>query len=117
MDYTVANTADWLELYQLTETETQSPNMITNINTNTEYMLHVCHDKILHGTYDQGSFPSISMIKQDNEFYFIALHEGVHNHTVITNKCGIPIKYDGIVLDNFQINNWIKNINMNMYSN
>jgi len=125
LEYSAGLTEDWLQLF-----DPDSPSAITAPSQ--EFTLNSCHGSIMHGTYDQGSHPSIAISRSvDGTGYaFVEVHEGVRGEepelstakntfsasvpataltssSVALNKCGTPIAHDGVVIDSFQCSNWI----------
>eukprot|EP01133_Synstelium_polycarpum_P004326 gene4326-5052_t len=82
----------------------------------TDFLIHiqsgitmsVCDDAILHGTYDQGTLPSVALIPVTQadgtpSLGVVSLHHGVPIDYVDLSACGAPIPHDGLVLDSWPI--------------
>lgn len=86
------------------------------------FALSSCHDRILHGAYDQGSRPSVSLreVELENKsvgIVFAEVHEGLQNiATAESNGCGTPLQNEGLVLNSFDINSWLQNLRKYNYN-
>lgn len=95
MDYSVASENDWL--VHLAADSSDLSSFVTP-----------CHHRIMHGSYDQGSRPSISLSMLSA--YFLELHEGLSQDEFSSGGCGNPLHRDGIILDSFPIKEWMLNL-------
>ncbi|MEW5310084.1 MAG: hypothetical protein WDW38_001915 [Sanguina aurantia] len=60
-------------------------------------LTNVCDDKMLHGNYDQGYQPTISIINTPLGVVANEVHAGLAS--LAQNDCGSPVPVDGLVLD------------------
>lgn len=61
---------------------------------------------LISGSFDYGKYPSVSLFKtKSSKINMIELHQGLGEKDVIDDKCGIPMKRNGLVVDSFQLNN------------
>lgn len=97
LDYNIGLISDWIDLFQTSNSYDNNDNF--NINS--------CNKRILHGTYSQGSFPTL-VLSND---YFIEIHQGVSPLIVDLSGCGDPIHSDGLIMNSFPIDNWLKTLN------
>lgn len=81
------------------------------------YMASPCDARILHGTYDQGSKPTVAVSRfamnsntgsGSDAAFFLSLHEGYSLNERHGGGCGEPIHRDGVVLDSFDISEWVE---------
>lgn len=94
LDYSLGLASDWHDALS-------TPNKISS-----------CHPRILHGSYDQGSHPSIALtLTKNNSYAFISTHEDLRGTERADGHCGTPMLQNGIVIDAFPINEWITAIN------
>ncbi|GAM16895.1 hypothetical protein SAMD00019534_000700, partial [Acytostelium subglobosum LB1] len=81
-----------------------------------DYLQHVhqnvafspCSEIVLHGAYDQGSFPSIAIFQTvdatgNSTIGVIELHQGVPADFVDTAACGAPTTHADLVIDSWPI--------------
>ncbi|EGC37865.1 hypothetical protein DICPUDRAFT_53679 [Dictyostelium purpureum] len=74
-------------------------------------MITSCNNKILHGTYNQGSFPSVHLYKEINgtvnnlglKYGVVEVHQGLPLDFIDRSNCGRPTSWDQIVLDSWKI--------------
>lgn len=111
LDYSLGLVSDWINLL-----EESYPDSNVSITTGNDlYKVNVCNQRILHGSYDQGSSPSLAFTSNQLEdgsssFYFMEVHQGMPVGSSDTGSCGIPIQRNGLVLDSFSISSWINNL-------
>lgn len=117
LDYTVGFINDWLNAIrdsQCVVTTLATDNLRTLPPGIDEmcFLATPCHQRLLHGTYDQGSKPTIVLSRMSSpnvsNSFFIELHEGYNLRFKHGAGCGEPIHRDGIVLDSFDIRSWVQ---------
>lgn len=126
LDYSLALSKHWLEAlrdpaYYYSERVNSSQDTTTSATT-TVYISTSCSEKILHGSYDQGSHPAVVLSYSnfshlsigEKTYFFLSAHEGIPMSIQYTESsrggggCGEPVHYDGVVLDAFAVDAWIR---------
>jgi hypothetical protein len=110
LDYTVGFLSDWLTAIR------ESQCVVTTLLPGVDEMCFLaspCHQRLLHGTYDEGSKPTVALSRMSSadgvsNTFFIELHEGYNLRFKHGAGCGEPIHRDGIVLDSFDIQPWVQ---------
>eukprot|EP01034_Spumella_vulgaris_P027431 gene27431-34145_t len=126
LDYSLGAAEEWVNMVRtsscvVSSSATKGEESVTK--SSTCFALNACHDSILHGSYDQGSSPEVvltSLTKTDgtSKSFLLELHQGVstslstaslnHAETPGFGGCGEPIHRDGVVVDSFQVDEWIQ---------
>lgn len=103
LDYSIGLENTWLSFFQ-------SSSCIYGVSTNCNGITSCSN--ILHGSYEQGSSPSVALgVLEDGSIEFLETHIGVPTKVTNNNNgCGDPVHVDGLLLDSFSINQWIKNL-------
>ena len=92
LDYSIGLLEDWRDV--LTSQE----------------LVSSCHSRILHGSYDQGSHPTVALRAIDNVYSFVSTHEAIASDEEADGRCGTPVLQDGIVVDSFPIDAWVQRL-------
>jgi hypothetical protein len=126
LDYTVGLADDWLQAVRSSGDCSYSKTAATpegewnGIDGSECHILTPCHTRLMHGTYDQGSKPSVALsrfsaVGDDGTgavaagAFFLELHEGFPSDALYRKGgCGEPIRRDGVVLDSFDISDWVQ---------
>mmetsp|Transcript_31382 Transcript_31382/g.52951 ORF Transcript_31382/g.52951 Transcript_31382/m.52951 type:complete len:830 (-) Transcript_31382:850-3339(-) len=151
LDYTVGLVEDWLQLTETNKGETivpeenpketvahETPDFRTtgpipplkhSRSTSTVAFVTPCHGRLMHGSFDQGSRPSVALGYSSNshiqsksspvnqhqqpkpksrkKIQFVEVHEAIPSHRPSGGECGNPMHRDGLVVDSFPIHDWI----------
>ena len=140
LDYSLGTAADWLDALTFKADKkfselsaSYSNGTVPSFSEAQAAAITPCHSTVLHGSYDQGSFPSVAMASvtvqginsgPDNSnrgsdcvggegegtvswVYFLEVHEALDKQSLPGGGCGNPLHRDGIVLDSFPIDAWI----------
>eukprot|EP00742_Colponemidia_sp_Colp-10_P008100 GILJ01008744.1.p1 GENE.GILJ01008744.1~~GILJ01008744.1.p1 ORF type:complete len:725 (-),score=82.49 GILJ01008744.1:339-2360(-) len=59
--------------------------------------------RVQHGAYDQGTLPSVALFSADDSIQFIEAHQGLHGASTDKGGCGLPLPFDGIVMDSWTL--------------
>lgn len=135
LDYSIGLSLAWEEVLQISACVYGSGTGCTEISP--------CHRSILHGSYDQGSHPSVVLnfrpSSQLPSYFFLEVHKGLSVleinklqgapwlHDSLSdrdrfidkfvggndNGCGIPRTCEGLVANSFDISNWIEALREN----
>ena len=108
LDYSIGYEKDWAQL--LDESYTMASGHF-NVSDIPDAYITPCHGRLLHGSFDQGSRPSVALSSSPSQVYFLELHEGMTKGTAPSGGCGNPFHRDGLILDNFPIKLWLSNLN------
>jgi hypothetical protein len=132
LDYSLGLARHWLDALR---GGANSVSSVSLRDAQKSYLAHSCSDKILHGSYDQGSRPAIALsfdsvpafarnashaADAEKMYFFLEAHEGVPTSTPskVTDgvrsrgggECGDPVHRDGVVLDAFAVDSWVRSI-------
>jgi hypothetical protein len=132
LDYSLGLARHWLDALH---SDAYSLPRVSVKDAQKSFLAHSCSDKILHGSYDQGSRPAIALsfdsvpafarnsthsAEAEKIYFFLEAHEGVPTSTpsVVTNgvrsrgggECGDPIHRDGVVVDAFAVDSWVRSL-------
>ena len=79
-----------------------------------------CSTAILHGSFDQGSAPSVALgysgpgaLAAGDEasvLLFLETHRGIPSGAAVANTCGEPVHVDGTLIDGFPVQAWLDNL-------
>jgi hypothetical protein len=103
LDYSYGLFSDWVSLIQSSECAGSS----------NCFAVTSCTDRILHGSYDQGSKPSTALLSLSTGApLFVELHEGLSSslETALDTGCGEPYRRESIVVDAFSPISWTNNL-------
>lgn len=106
LDYSIGLETDWADHLELAH-ELLSGESIA------EALITPCHKRLLHGSYDQGSRPSVALSSLPSSSvppFFVELHEGLPREVHPNGGCGNPWHRDGLILDSFPIDTWMNNL-------
>jgi hypothetical protein len=102
MDYSFGLLNDWKSLLRTSECVT---------NKNDCFAVTVCNERVLHGSYDQGSKPAVTMISLPGGApLFVEVHEGLSESVTVDAGCGEPYRRESIVIDAFSPVSWMNNL-------
>jgi hypothetical protein len=133
LDYSLGLARHWLDA--LRSDAYHSSSGVSVKDAQKSFLAHSCSDKIMHGSYDQGSRPAIALsfdaapafarnsthaAEADKMYFFLEAHEGVPTSTPskVTNgvrsrgggECGDPVHRDGVVVDAFAVDSWVRSL-------
>jgi hypothetical protein len=124
LDYSLGLARHWLEALRSGASGLNS----SPKDAHTTYLATSCSGKILHGSYDQGGRPAVVLTYSPvpsfatnatgDMYFFLEAHEGVPTSTAVVvrdgvrsrggGECGDPIHRDGVVLDAFAVDSWLR---------
>jgi len=133
LDYSLGLAAHWLEAFRSGGNVVVKKSVTNPDKVDSEALIYLatsCSQKILHGSYDQGGRPTIALSKHavsssssdrltsvdDEMFFFLEAHEGLPVATIGKlgsrggGACGEPVHVDGIVLDAFEVDSWVRSL-------
>jgi hypothetical protein len=117
LDYTIGFEQDWAQLVTDASEATTASLNVTQLR---DSYITPCHKRLLHGSFDQGSHPSVALSALPAPTtasapatvpYFLEMHEALlPGDRRGDGGCGNPMHRGGLILDSFPIDEWMRNL-------